>query len=175
MDGMLAIHVRSHASPLRVTGQNHYRNRFPFVVTHLAGDGVDAEEFAFPTESAGRSLDVVRVLLKNSGPSSTSFEIRLSGKHHNLPVFANGAIPTTRDGYHVVLAQASPGTFSALQHALTLDYKITIPRHSTATLWLKRPYSLLTKDAPSITAVSGLDLLKRAVQSCQSVRAKASN
>jgi hypothetical protein len=165
MDGTLAIQVLSAGSPLEVTGQNLYLNRFPFVVTHLAGAGLEAEELAFSTETAGHGLDVVRVRLKNTEPSTACIEIRLSGKRHNLPAFAVGATLATRDGHLVALAQAQTGTFSTMKQSLLLDYKTDAPARSTVTLWLKHPYSLFAKDEASIAAVSGPELLKRAAQS----------
>ena len=165
MDGTLAIQILNVKSILKVKGQHLYRNRFPFVVTYLAGGGFEAEELAFSTEAAGRGLDVVRVLLKNGGPSSTNVEVRLSGKRHNLPAFASEASLTTRDGYLVALAQAQSGTFSTTQQNLLLDYKTRVPAHSTVTLWLKRPYSLLARDSAAIAAVAGSDLLNQSVLS----------
>jgi hypothetical protein len=165
MDGMLAIQVLGNGSPLKVIGQHLYYNRFPFVVTRLAGDGFSVEELAFSTEATGHGLDVVRVRLENTDRSSTSVEVRLSGKRHNLPAFAGRTTLATRDGFLVTLAQAQSGAFSALKGNLLLDFTTDVPAHSTATLWLKRPYSLLAKDRASIAAVSGADLLKQSVQS----------
>jgi hypothetical protein len=175
MDGTLAIQILSGRSPLKVTGQHLYRNRFPFVVTYLAGNGFEADELAFSTEAASHGLDVVRVLLKNTGPSSTTVEVRLSGKRHNLPALADKSALTTRDGYLVALAQAQSGTFSAKQQNFLLDYRTRVPAHSTVTLWLKRPYSLLAKDSAAIAVVSGSDLLNWSIQSWEAFWAAGAN
>ncbi len=164
MDGELAIQISSAGLPLKVAGQNLYRDRFPFVITHLAGHEITAEELAFSTEAAGHGLDVVRVSLNNSGPSNLGVDVRLSGKRHNLPAFASGRTLATRDGYLVEMAQAQSGAFSASDQDLVLDYNADVPAHSTVTLWLKRPYSLLAKDGAPIAAASGRELLKQAVQ-----------
>jgi hypothetical protein len=165
MDGALAIVVLRNGTPLKVTGQHLYHNRFPFVVTHLSGDHLSVEELAFSTRAAAHGLDVVRIRVKNTGVSPASVEVGLSGKRHNLPAFAAGTTLATRDGYLVALGKAQSGAFAALKQNLLLDYKTDVPARSTATLWLKRPYSLLAKESASIAAVSGSDLLKQSVQS----------
>ena len=165
MDGELAIQIFSDGSPLKVTGQHLYRNRFPFVVTRFTSNDLSIEELAFSTENSGRGMDNVRVRMQNSGTSESHVEIRLSGKRHNLPAFAAGPTLATRDGYLVVLAQAQSGTFSAMEQNLLLDYKADIPPHSNLTLWLKRPYSLLARDKALIAILSDPDLLQHAVDS----------
>lgn len=165
MDGELAIQIFSEGSPLKVTGQRLYRDRFPFVVTRLAGNDLNIEEVAFSTENSGRGMDIVRVRMKNTGRSRSRVEVRLSGRRHNLPAFATGPTLATRDGYLVALAQAQSGAFSAKDQNFLLDYKADIPPHSTLTLWLKRPYSLLARDKASIAMFSGPELLEHAVES----------
>ena len=165
MDGTLAIQMLRAGLPLKVTGQQLYHNRFPFIVTHLAGGGLEAEEVAFSAESGAGGLDIVRVRLRNTGASPASIEIRLSGKRHNLPAFASGPMLATRDGFLVALAQAQSGTFSAVNQNLLLDYKSNVPTHSTSTIWLKLPCNLLVKQKAAVAATSGPDLLKRATQS----------
>ena len=44
MDGELAIQVYSGGSQVKVTGQHLYHNRFPFVVTNLAGNSLGVED-----------------------------------------------------------------------------------------------------------------------------------
>ena len=67
MDGELAIQVYSGGPQIKVTRQHLYHNRFPFVVTRLAGDSLSVEELAFSTQPPGNGLDVVHLRLRNSG------------------------------------------------------------------------------------------------------------
>jgi hypothetical protein len=165
MDGTLAIQVLSGRAPARVTGQHLYHNRFPFVVTHLSNGRVNVVELAFSTEAARHGLDVVRIRLKNTGDSTISGEVRISGKRRNLPAFATGTTLATHDDYLVAMVQAKSGSFSTTKQNLLLDYKTKLPAHSTAILWLKCPYSLIAKDKVSVATVSGSELLKQAVKS----------
>ena len=165
MDGALAIQVLRAGLPLHVSGQTLYRDRFPFVVTHLESEKLQADELAFSVLSAGHGLDVIRIRLNNLASSGANVEIRLSGKRRNLPAFASGGALATRDGYLVALAQVQSGSFSATHQNLLLDYRTNVPAHSAVTLWLKRPYSLWATDQASLAAVSGPSLLQQAVQS----------
>jgi len=146
-------------APLRVTGQELYKRRFPFVVTHLEIGELRAEEVAFSTNVPGSGMDVIRVRWQNEGTVSLTLEAHLSAKQRNLAAFVTGSALATRDGYLVALAQSEAGTFSSAIGGLQLDYRAALPAHSSITLWVKRPYDFLTKNQSLITSLQGDRLL----------------
>ncbi|HXW14815.1 MAG TPA: hypothetical protein VEN79_09925 [Terriglobia bacterium] len=149
-------------APLKVIGQELYRGRFPFVVTHLEAGELRVEEVAFSSSAPRSRMDVIRVRCRNEGSTGLSVVVRLSAKQRNLPAFVNGSALATRDGYLVALAQSETGAFSSEIGGLELDYRVDIPADRSITLWVKTPYDLLMKDQPLVASLRGEDLLNGA-------------
>lgn len=180
MDGALVIQLflDSPARPpaiLKVTGQELYKGRLPFVVTHLEGGEFRAEEVAFASSVAGTDMDVVRIRFRNDGREAVSLEAHLSGKRRNLPASVTGATLATRDGYMVALAQSKSGRFTSAIDGLELNYRADVPAGSFITLWIKLPYDCPTKNQPSVAALPGDRLLDGAEKSWQDLWAHGMN
>jgi hypothetical protein len=170
MDGALDIQLSVISSsgtpvPLKASGQELYRERFPFVVTHLAEEGLKVEEVAFPAGLHSRGLDVVRITFTSSSPGDITVAVHLTGKDRNLPAFASGSELATHDGHLVVLAEGEGGEPGAEMGGLVLTYRLVVPGTSSRVLWLKRPYDFLEKDKGLISGSAGSELLESAEQS----------
>ncbi|MGH9445364.1 MAG: hypothetical protein ACRD3O_06535 [Terriglobia bacterium] len=169
MDGAVDVQLflnsaSGPAVPLKVTGQELYRGRYPFVMTRLGAGNLKAEELAFSTCAPKPGMDVIRIRLTNEGATDLNAEARMSGKRRNLPAFAAGSALATRDGYLVALSQSDAGAFSSAIDGLELDYKVPVSAHSSTTLWVKRPYDLPEKDQATVASLEGSSLLRRAVR-----------
>ncbi len=122
MDGAVDVQLLAGASassvaPLKVSGQQLYDGRFPFVVTHMEGVKLKAEELAFATSVDALGMDVIRVRLLNDGPVELAIEARLSGKERNLPARVTGTALATREGRLVAAAESPTGTFTSASTA----------------------------------------------------------
>jgi hypothetical protein len=169
MDGAVAVQLFSgssggSAARLKVTGQELYKGRFPFVVTHLEAERMRADELAFAVSANGIGMDVIRLRFSNGGDATLTAEARLSAKRRNLPAFASSRTLATRDGYLVAVAEASAGTFSSKINGLELDYRASVPAHCGVILWIKRPYDLLAQNQASVVNLHGPRLLSEAAQ-----------
>lgn len=171
MDGALDIRLFWASGPgkgalLKITGQDLYKGRFPFVVTHLEGaPGLAVEELAFPTLIQENGLDVIRVTLINSGAASLSVIARLSGKTRNNPAFADGSLLATHDGRVVALGEADKGEWSEEGGGLVMRYQVTVTAQSSQVIWLKRPHDLRKEERSVLVSKPGLNLLEEAEQS----------
>jgi hypothetical protein len=169
MDGALGMQVETLSpsgsyAALGPAGQRLYRDRFPFVVTSLAGAGLKAEEVAFAVSEHGIGMDVVRLSVFNAGSTPRIVEVLLSGKQRNLPAFAANSELATHDGHLLVLAQAAQGTFETSTGGLVLIYRVQVPGHTSEVLWLKRPYNFRERDQASISGIPGQQLLAHSQQ-----------
>ena len=76
LDGALGIRnfkIAGQAeSPLRAGKQSLYKGRFPFIVTQFGAGDLEFEELAFPAESGGQGLDVVRLRCTNRSAESAA-------------------------------------------------------------------------------------------------------
>ena len=97
MDGELAIEAFAGAAQLRMSGQELYRGRYPFVVSTLQvgrtdargayicrGPGREARRAAHGNSGA-KGLDVVRLTFHNDGAAAADAVLKLSGRERNLP------------------------------------------------------------------------------------------
>lgn len=172
LDGELAIQLfwvsaSGSEAPFRVTSQQLYQNRYPFIVTRLEANGLSAQELAFSTQMGGQGLDVVQITFTNPSAAPLTLEARMSGKRRNLPAFADGPALATQDGYLVALGESEAGRFSPDAHDLVLVWRVTIPARSSEALVLKRPYNFLEKNRTSLARVPAARLLNQAVESWQ--------
>jgi len=176
MDGELAIEAFADASPLKVSGQELYRGRYPFVVSRLEGGGLDLEELAFAVDpdakagrlpeknSGNRGMDVVRLTFRNVSAAAVDAVLKLSGRERNLPGHAAGQTLATKSGEDVALVKEAAGAaISAEDDGLTLTLRVSVPAHGEKTLWVELPYEWPAERNGELSQESGEALLTKAV------------
>ncbi len=176
MDGELAIQAFTGGTQLKVSHQELYHGRYPFIVSTLNGNGLTLEELAFsadpeakpgeiPTSASGaKGVDVVRLTLRNDGAAAADAVLRLSGRERNLPGHVQGNALITHGGEDVALVRDTAGaTVSAEDNGLTLVLHASVPAHGSRTLWLVLPYEWPAARNAEIAQDSGEALLQKAV------------
>lgn len=176
MDGELAIQALAGTEPLKVSHQELYRGRYPFIVSHLSSGALTLEELAFavdpeakpgelPTSNSGaKGLDVVRFTFRNSGSAATDAVLKLSGRERNLPGHVDGQALITHGGEDVALVKDTAGAaVSAEDSGLTLVLRVSLPAHGEKTVWIELPYEWASRRNNEVAHESGDALLKLAV------------
>jgi hypothetical protein len=172
MDGELAIAASAGDAPFKVSGQELYRGRYPFVVSILACGNLALEELAFavdPDAKAGKlpdrnsgvkGLDVVRLQFRNDGAFPADAALKLSGKERNLPGHASGQALITKSGEDVALVKnAADAVVTQEDNGLTLALHVSLPAHGERTLWLELPYEWQAARNGELSQESGEGLL----------------
>ena len=176
MDGELAIEPSTGGTPLKLTSQRLYRGRYPFIQSSFAQGSLSLEELAFAADpestsgvlpsrsSGGKALDLVRLTFHNSGSAPIDALLRLSGRQRNLPGHAVGTALVARSGEYIALvADAGNTTVIPEDNGLSLALRATIPAGADRVVWLKLPYEWSASRNGPVSALSGPDLLNRAV------------
>lgn len=176
MDGELAIAAFSGDEPFKVSGQELYRGRYPFVVSKLECGTLALEELAFavdpdakagqlPDKNSGtRGLDMVRLAFRNDGATTVDAELKLSGKERNLPGHVSGQTLITNSGEDVALVKnAADAVASGEDNGLTLALRVSVPAHGEKTLWIELPYEWQAARNGDLSQDNGEELLARAV------------
>ena len=180
MDGDLAIEPFAVSdgseTALKEQAQTLYRSRYPFVVTKLAGGGLELEELAFsvdpeqdvaklPTASSGaRAMDMVRLTVRNTGSEPVTFRLKLSGRSRNLPGHVQGQSLVTGGGELVVEASAAAGGTNKESGAgLELQEEVQIAPGASKQMWLRLPYEFQASRKSELSTASGDALLAKAV------------
>ena len=176
MNGELAIEAFAGATPLKVSEQELYRGRYPFVVSKLHGGGLGLEELVFAVDpdakagrlpeknSGARGMDLVRLRFHNKGAAAADAVLKLSGRERDLPGHATGQTLVTKSGENVALVMGGTGTaFSNEDDGLTLALRVSVPAHGEKTLWIELPYEWLAKRNGELSQDSGEALLTKAV------------
>jgi hypothetical protein len=176
MDGELAIEAFAGSAPFKVSRQELYRGRYPFVVSTLQGGGLELEELAFAVDpdahagqlpdrnSGGRGLDVVRLLFRNDGATAADAVVKLSGRERNLPGHVVGQSLVTHGGEDVAWVKDAGGAVVSNEDAgLTLALHMSVPAHGERTLWFELPYEWSAARNGELSNETGEALLGRAV------------
>jgi hypothetical protein len=175
MDGELAIEAFAASEPLKMTGQELYRGRYPFVKSTLQGGGLVLDELAFAADpdakpgelpdknSGAKGLDVVRLTLRNPGATAVDAVLKLSGRERNLPGHVVGQALLNRSGEDVALvAETAGAALSSEDNGLTLAMRIRVPAHGEKTVWLELPYEWPAARNNELSRESGEVLLQKA-------------
>jgi hypothetical protein len=176
MDGELAVRAEVESKLLKVTHQELYRGRYPFIVSTAEAGGVVLEELAFaadpdatpgelPNAQSGKhGVDLVRMLFRNKGESAVSAILRLSGRERNLPGHVQGMALITHSGEDVALVKdGADAEASSTDQGLTLSLRLQIPAHGEKTLWIELPYEYPAEREGELTRKSGEELLTGAI------------
>jgi hypothetical protein len=176
MDGELVIGAFAGAAQLRMSGQELYRGRYPFVVSTLQANGLTLEETTFAVDpdaktgalpgrySGSKGLDVVRLSFHNDGAAAADAVLKLSGRERNLPGHVAGQSLITRSGEDVALVTETDGAAPAAEdNGLTLVLRVSIPAHGVKTLWVELPYEWPAARNGELSHEDGEALLAQAV------------
>jgi len=176
MDGELAIQAFAGADPLKVTNQQLYRGRYPFIVSSSHSGSLTLEELAFavdpdarpgeiPTAHSGaKAFDVVRLTIGNDGNSAADVAIKLSGRERNLPGHVVGHMLENGAGEDVALVVETAGAaIAAEDNGLTLVLHLSIPVQSQKNIWIELPYEWPVVRNAELSRESGEALLANAV------------
>jgi hypothetical protein len=171
LDGELGIQLLAGAgtaeTPLSVSTQDLDEGHFPFVVTHLHGDGLTVTETTFPVQTGTAGLDIVLVQAENAGESPADVVLNLSGKLHNLPGHVRGCSLATNEG--LLLATVEPkvplSDESSMNSDLLLVQHRHVPAHGHVAFWIERPYDFPVTRQSDLPSQTGADLLDAARKS----------
>lgn len=176
MDGELAIQAFAGADPLKVSTQQLYRGRYPFIVSSSQSGSLALEELAFavdpdakpgeiPTAHTGaKAFDVVRLTFSNSGASTADIMLKLSGRERNLPGHVVGQMLENGAGEDVALvAETAGATVGAEDNGLTLVLRLSIPVQSQKNIWIELPYEWPVARNGELARENGEALLAKAV------------
>ena len=176
LDGELAIEAFAGVTPLKVSGQELYQGRYPFVASQLEGGGLGLEELAFAVDpnaqdgrlpdrnSGARGVDVVRLRFRNDGAAPADAVLKLSGKERNLPGHATGQSLVTNSGEDVALVTDAAGAaLSQEDGGLTLALRVSVPAHGERILWIELPYEWSATRNGELPRENCETLLKKAV------------
>jgi len=176
MDGELAIQAFVGAEPLKVSSQQLYRGRYPFIFSTAQSDGLTLEELAFAVDpdakageipsahSGGRGLDVVWVTIGNDGSAAADVTLKLSGRERNLPGHVVGTVLENGAGEDVALVTETAGaTVAAEDNGLTLALHLSVPAEGKKALWIELPYEWPVARNGELARESGAALLDKAI------------
>jgi hypothetical protein len=176
MDGELAIQAFAGADPLKVSTQQLYRGRYPFIVSSSQSGSLALEELAFavdpdakpgeiPTAHTGaKAFDVVRLTFSNSGASTADIMLKLSGRERNLPGHVVGQMLENGAGEDVALvAETAGAAVTSEDNGLTLVLRLSIPVQSQKNIWIELPYEWPVARNGELARENGEALLAKAV------------
>jgi len=176
MDGELAIQAFAGADPLKVSSQQLYRGRYPFIVSTAHAGDVALEELAFavdpdtipgeiPTANFGaKAFDVVRLTISNDGATTQTAVLKLSGRERNLPGHVVGSMLENGAGEDVALVTDTAGANMApMDNGLTLELWVVVEPHHAKTVWIELPYEWQVARNGELSHESGDVLLAKAV------------
>jgi hypothetical protein len=176
MDGELAIQAFAGAEPLKVSSQQLYHARYPFIVSSAQSGSITLEELAFavdpdaipgqiPTAHSGaKAFDVVRLTVSNSGTSAADVTLKLSGRERNLPGHVVGQMLENGAGEDVALVtEAAGATVAAEDNGLTLALHLSIPAQDKKSITVELPYEWPVARNNELSHGSGQSLLAEAV------------
>jgi hypothetical protein len=176
MDGELAIETSVGTDPLKVSSQQLYRGRYPFIVSTAQSGSLTLKELAFavdpdarpgeiPTAHSGaEAFDVVRLTFSNGGPSAADATVKLSGRERNLPGHVVGNILENAAGEDVALVTDAAGAAVAAEdNGLTLAMHLPVPAGSEKTITVELPYEWPAARNGDLSRESGEALLAKAV------------
>ncbi len=177
MDGELAIQAfagpdRPNIDPLKISNQELYRGRYPFIVSSAHSRSLTLEELAFavdpdampgeiPTAQSGaKAFDVVRLTFSNSGTSAADVTLKLSGRERNLPGHVVGTMLENGAGEDVALVTETAGaTAVAEDNGLTLALHLSIPAQNKKSITIELPYEWPIARNSELSRESGAELL----------------
>ena len=181
MDGELAIQAfagrgQPNSDPLKISSQQLYQGRYPFIVSSAPSGNLTLQELAFavdpdavpgqiPTAHSGaKAFDVVRLTFSNSGASAADVTLKLSGRERNLPGHVVGQMLENGAGEDVALVTESAGaTIAAEDNGLTLVLHLSIPAQSQKNITIELPYEWPVARNNELSHGSGQSLLAEAV------------
>jgi len=186
LDGELAIQIFAGTDPLKVSSQQLYRGRYPFIVSSAHSGSLTLEELAFavdpdakpgeiPTARSGvKGLDVVRLTISNDGASAVDVTLKLSGRERNLPGHVVGQMLENGAGEDVALVTETEGAAVAAEdNSLTLALHLSIPAQSKKSATIELPYEWPVARNGELSRESGAELLAKAVEQWDSLWAGA--
>ncbi|MGA3132577.1 MAG: hypothetical protein ABSD59_17370 [Terracidiphilus sp.] len=176
MDGELAIQAFAGADALKVSSQQLYRGRYPFIVSSAHLGNLSLEELAvavdpdaapgeMPTADSGaKAFDVVRLTFSNDGTNAADVTLKLSGRERNLPGHVVGTMLENGAGEDVALVTDTAGaTVAAEDNGLTLALHLSLPAQGKKTIWIELPYEWPVARNGELSRESGEASLAKAV------------
>ncbi|MGD1062310.1 MAG: hypothetical protein ABR860_03540 [Terracidiphilus sp.] len=176
MDGELAIQVFAGADLLKVSSQQLYRGRYPFIVSSAHSGSLTLEELAFsvdpdakpgeiPTAHSGaKAFDVVRLTISNNDASTADVTLKLSGRERNLPGHVVGQMLENGAGEDVALLTETVGaTVAAEDNGLSLVLHLSVPPQGKKSIWIELPYEWPVARNSELSREDGEALLAKAV------------